>query len=686
MIGALVLALQVVTSDPAVVARTVPDTALGVTFRAIAFPDTVVVGQQARYQVAVFVTEEVRERLRRNPEFVPPELRAMLAYDLRSGYTVLHSRRIGSRTYEIHVFERAIFPLIAGTHVIPPAELTYALPLGSSFFSREESHTLRSDVVTLVAVDPPAAGRPPDWSGAVGVLAVTGRVDSHDARAGEPVTLTLRVSGDGNINLLPRPPLSIDWGMAVAAGERVRVDSSSQTVRGHKEFDWLVTPGAAGEIVLQGIPYPFYDPVSRRWQAGASAPETLHVAPGIVASVAGAGVTARATIMPLRQRWRGPLPKPIAMQLPFWLAVLLVPVPAAVVSLRRLRGRGWFRRRDRSAADRLGDPGLSEDDARRAFRRALDERLAFGTESVAQTHDVAHLLRRAGVTPTTAAETSALLAELDAAAFASAPPPKDAQARLRTLLRAINKEAVRAVARVLLVIAAAVGTAASLGSAPEDEPARAFADGLGAWKRGEVASARDRFAHAAGQVARAPDAWANLGVAALAAQDTAAAAQAWQRAARLEPAAADVRAALAALPAPSDGWIAWVPPVRADAVALVALAIWSVGWAGLALALAHASRRARAVAAALVLAGVMAGAAALEVQQRGRATTLAVVRGGDPLRALPALGADPTAQLLSGEVARVDSLTGPWAHVALDGQRGGWIARDRVLDLALPTQ
>ena len=57
MIGALLMALQVAATDPAVVSRTVPDTNLGVTFRAIAFPDTVVVGQQARYQVAVFVTE-----------------------------------------------------------------------------------------------------------------------------------------------------------------------------------------------------------------------------------------------------------------------------------------------------------------------------------------------------------------------------------------------------------------------------------------------------------------------------------------------------------------------------------------------------------------------------------------------------------------------------------------------------
>lgn len=686
MIGALLMALQVAATDPAVVSRTVPDTNLGVTFRAIAFPDTVVVGQQARYQVAVFVTEEVRERLRRNPEFVPPELRAMLAYDLPGGYSVLHNRRIGGRTYEIHIFERAIFPLTAGTHTIPPAELTYALPLGSSFFSREESHTLRSEVVTLVCVEPPSAGRPPGWMGAAGVFVVSTHLDAHEVRAGEPVTLTMRVEGDGNINLLPRPPVAIDWGTAVAAGERVTIDSANQTVRGAKEFDWLVTPRAEGDVVLQGVRYPFYDPVSRTWQDPVGAAETLHVAPGIVAT-ARARSTTRDAVPPLRRRWRGPLPLPIATQLPFWLAVLLVPLPAAVIGVRRLLRWSRSMRRGRSAAERLRDPALSVDEARRAFRRALDERLGLGMESVAQTPDVAHLLRRAGVTSGTALSTATLLAELDAAAFANAIPPHDASTRLRQLMRAIDREAVRTAARVLLLTTFGIGVLASaIGSAPADEAARAFADGLRAQQRGEVALAREHFARAAVWSARAPDAWANLGATELAMQDTAAAAQAWQRALRLEPDATDVRAALAVFAAPSDGWIAWVPPVHTDVAALLALALWSAGWVGVAHGADRGSRRRTVVAVAVAVMGVAVGFTALDARRRSVAASLAVVRGGEPLRALPALAGDPTAQLLSGEIARIDSLTGPWARVSLDGERAGWIARERLLDLALPSR
>src|SRR5436305_1524621 len=67
---------------PTVVARARVDTSLEVNFRALALPETVYVGQQANYEVAVFLNETVRDRLRRNPTFFPPDMQSMLAYDI----------------------------------------------------------------------------------------------------------------------------------------------------------------------------------------------------------------------------------------------------------------------------------------------------------------------------------------------------------------------------------------------------------------------------------------------------------------------------------------------------------------------------------------------------------------------------------------------------------------------------
>ena len=117
----------------------------------------------------------------------------MLSYDLPERTSAL-TTLIDGRPYEVHVFRRALFPLTRGRYEIPSARLTYALPQNPSFFSREETFSLRAEAVTLVAIDPPAAGRPADWAGAVGVWLAAARIDTARGRNldPEPAALALR--------------------------------------------------------------------------------------------------------------------------------------------------------------------------------------------------------------------------------------------------------------------------------------------------------------------------------------------------------------------------------------------------------------------------------------------------------------------------------------------------------------
>jgi len=118
-----------------VVTRSRIDHSKGVDFHAIVTPETVYVGQQATYQLGVFLNAETRQRIRRNPEFLPPESRALLSYDLPDRGATLNGT-IDGRPYEVHVFRRALFALTPGRYPIPAARLTYTLPQNPSFFSR----------------------------------------------------------------------------------------------------------------------------------------------------------------------------------------------------------------------------------------------------------------------------------------------------------------------------------------------------------------------------------------------------------------------------------------------------------------------------------------------------------------------------------------------------------------------
>ena len=525
---------------PAVVSRSRLDPRTGVNFHALVTPDTVYVGEQATYQVGVFLNDEVRYRLRRNPEFIPPELRSMLAYDLAAPRS-FSKRVIDGRRYEVHVFQRALFPLTAGRYDIPPARLNYSLPLSASFFSREESHQLRSEIVPLVVVDPPQSGRPSDYNGAVGRLSLQAHVDSGLAKVGDPLVLTVRVMGDGNVSFFPRPAVRVPWGQLVPAEERVQLDSSAAVVRGAKEFDWVITPAQSGEVEVPPIRYPFFNPYTERYELAITSPQRLSVAPGTLIAVDAAADSARPAF-PIRRVMVAPERAPLSRSRAFWVAMLVAPIPAALaLAVRRPRSR-----RAPTASERLrklarGRETPSPGDAaalRRTYAAALAERIGIAATELADRRALVRALRRSGVTADVARAADELLGELDTAVYSGESHAlRDGAKRAVDVLHQVDHEArprvtrstSRSVAPLMLV-------ALSLG-APQSEPTarESFERGVREYDAHRYARAERFFAEAARAEPTSGDAWANFGTAAWAARDTAAAAIGWQRALRIDP-------------------------------------------------------------------------------------------------------------------------------------------------------
>jgi hypothetical protein len=688
--------------EPAIVSAARIDPSVGVNFHALVRPDTVYVGQQATYQVGVFLDDDVRLRLRRNPEFLPPELRSMLAYDLPAGRAFIRGRQIGSRRYDVHVFQRAIFPLTPGRYDVPPAQLVYSLPITPGFFSREESHTARAEAAVVVALAPPAVDRPRDFTGAVGQLGMSARVDTAGARVGDPLVLVLRVEGTGNVKLLPRPNVSIDWADAVPSHERVSVDSASLLVRGAKEFEWILTPRRDGAQQVPALRYAYFDPYARRYEVATADPITVIVAPGALA--AGDARGAPATVLPLRAAYGGPVAPALPLRLPFWLLLLAAPVPAALILIARRPRRAPVQptaaaRLRAFADDTAGEGARDARVLRRTFAAALGTRLALPSDALTRAGAFARALRRRGVSSEVADVAELLLAELDAAAYAGVSPRDaavarraydvycrvDAEARAQASL-ASRGRMVRSAAGALacILVAAAAGAAAR-----RVPPATLFADGIAAYAARDFVTAQRAFADAAQAEPGAPDAWANAGTAAWAAGDTAAAVVGWHRAARLDPLGADdVRERLELVEtrivsAPGAG--SAVPRVPVNPPALAAAVLWCAACA----AAAAAARRppgARGplshAATACALVAVAAGAITAHALDGRRARDLAVVASVGPVRDEPALAAAPGATVHTGEIARTLGVQNAWTRVRMDDGREGWMESERLRTLA----
>jgi hypothetical protein len=690
-LGLLVQAQQ--PPMPEVITRSRVDVNRGVDFHALVVPETVYVGQQATYQLGVFLDQDTRQRIRRNPEFQPPETRSLLSYDLKERAPGTLSGNVSGRPYEMHVFRRALFPLTPGRYAIPAARLTYALPQTASFFSREENFTLRSEAVDFVAIEPPLAGRPSDWAGAVGVWNASARVDTVRGRAGEPIVLTLRVEGQGNVTLLPRPHVSVSWAAVVNADERVRLDSTPSMLGGWKEFDWLVTPTAAGSQRVPSLRFSYFNPRTRRYEFATTSPVELRVAAGDIVDAPPevAPTPAARAPLPLRSALGEESRAPLGASPLIVILVIVAPLAAFAAWLRRPRKPRPVptpRQRLDAMAAKGGD-GTPFD-----VRRALAEGLALrtGLDSATLTYSGAWTveLRKVGVSAEAAAAIEALLADLDAACFAPEKHPQprgagwvqQAKEALEVLedegyFGAVARRARRTSAALALLIAVAFAAKAA---SPQSGAADAFASGNTAYAGGDYVRAARHFEDAAREAPRSAAAWENMGTAYLMALDTARAVLGWQRALRLDPTNFEIRTRLGALRVPQESGYARVWPVPDLAAVAIAVLVWVVGWA-LTTRLSWRRHGAWRVGLATAVVGglLIAGARTIERQLEGR--DLVVVTNSAPLRALPSLGAEAKSTPVPGEVATVLARQGVWIHLRLDKSREGWMPAERVAPL-----
>jgi hypothetical protein len=296
------------------------------------------------------------------------------------------------------------------------------------------------------------------------------------------------------------------------------------------------------------------------------------------------------------------------------------------------------------------------------------------------------------VSAATASEAERLLRQLDEAAYGPAPTlGADIAERALRVVRTVDGEAlprreVRLPRYLVLIAAAALPLATGTVRAISiDAARRSFERGVSAYEQRQFAVARSAFTAVTREEPWAPDAWANLGTAAWAANDTASAAAGWQRALRLEPTATDLRDRLQLAEPNSFGSIGFVAPVSSAVAFWVAAAAWCFAWF-VAAVLAFRRRTPHRIgirrwAYAFGLTGVLLLLAALDLDQRQAARNLAVIRSTSRISSDPALGGETRGTAVIGEVARALRREGAWTLVALDDQREGWIESTRLISL-----
>ncbi len=185
-----------------------------------------------------------------------------------------YETRLGDQRYLVTEVRTVLFPTVTGPLTIGPATLT--VPGG--FFER--GTVLRSEPVT-VNVLPLPGGAPDGFNGAVGRFEISASSNATESQVNEPITVTLTLSGEGNIDTLPDPiwPDMPGW-RGFDGSSSVSSGMTRGRLAGSKVNERLLVPEKAGDFTIPPVDYVFFDPEAAEYRTVSTEPIPVVVAPG----------------------------------------------------------------------------------------------------------------------------------------------------------------------------------------------------------------------------------------------------------------------------------------------------------------------------------------------------------------------------------------------------------------------
>jgi hypothetical protein len=524
--------------------------------------DTVNVGEQVDVVTAAWFPRDLRLQLRRPPTLQPPVINGVWSYPQSAPAGIATTRNIGGSAYDLFVAHQVVFPLVAGTIPVPGAMLKYSTPLALQFFSQEERFALSSRPETLAVRPLPATGRPGNFSGAVGAgLKLERRVTPPTAHAGEGVTVSLALTGEGNTALWPPP--DVRWPPTVRAYvDRVeeQVSTTEGRISGIKTFHYLVVPDSSGPVTLPPVSYAYYDLSARGYRTATISAASIPVAASGEPAASVALPPALLPATPPALSWR------IVQAVPEWVWALVFLLPPVLVFAR---GR---RRRPRPArvAVNLGLRAAEEklDGLIRGLVPDPDHRSRAG---------LAAAVRAAGAD----IETAGRVAEIRERLMARRYGPAAANIEDTRLAAEVDELVHRlggslrgwrgSIVPLVMALICWAGSLRAQAPAPE-----------GLYEAGALRAAADGFSRRAELEPAVAAHWYNLGAAYYRLGAKGRASAAWIRARRLAPREPTILRALRLTPTPdaASARLVWSPPVTSAELLLVAAIAWLVGWAG----------------------------------------------------------------------------------------------------------
>jgi len=143
----------------------------------------------------------------------------------------------------------------------------------------QKNITAASPAAEITVLPLPAQGRPPDFGGAVGSLKISTDVSSARNNQGDPLTLRLHVSGDGNFDRVETSMLGGDAQWKTYEPKATFKSTDPTGFRGEKTFEQPIIATQSGSRIIQPLVFSYFNPATRRYETAHSSPLNVTVSP-----------------------------------------------------------------------------------------------------------------------------------------------------------------------------------------------------------------------------------------------------------------------------------------------------------------------------------------------------------------------------------------------------------------------
>jgi hypothetical protein len=200
--------------------------------------------------------------------------------------------------YHVQEISVALFPIKPGKAEIPTASLEFDIyhrtqnrsnqgPFGQFFndpffnqSTRAEHKILRTKPILLEVLSLPENGMPKNFNNTIGEFQMDVNLGKNDLEVGDTTTLTVTVSGKGNIRgiVLPEPDLKTLFKVYPDQPETYQTATGNQ-ISGKKIFKFALVPLKPGLINLPAFTLSYFDPSVRNYRQIETQPIALNVKP-----------------------------------------------------------------------------------------------------------------------------------------------------------------------------------------------------------------------------------------------------------------------------------------------------------------------------------------------------------------------------------------------------------------------